>query len=83
MALKALTKGEDELSDLEHLTRATSRYWFDSYCLETLGRLPQEVYPLITCRTYTQLQALSIVKGAYAEVVQRHHAAHRNQPKSA
>jgi hypothetical protein len=63
--------------DLQHLTRATPGYSDISLCLETLGRLPSEVYPKLTCREHTVLTAYHIIGAAYRDLAEHHHRSSR------
>ena len=57
-------KSEDDMTDLELLSRAPDEYWFIDLCLEKLHRLPSEMEALISNREYVTLQAYATVKRA-------------------
>lgn len=77
LALRKLGQGLHELSDIDHLTRVAPAFAEISLSLETLGRLPSEVVPRMTCREHAILTAHGMVKSAYAELVQAFYARQR------
>ena len=56
----------------------TDEGWWLTLCLETMGRLPSEMEPLVTAREYTILKARSVVQSAYHKLLTAHAAEQRS-----
>lgn len=65
-ALSRVGLAEDDLTNAEHIARASDEYWWVDFCLTTLGRLPGEV-PDLPLSHVCELRAYGLVKAAYEE----------------
>lgn len=78
MALWLLSRADDDLTDLEHLTRTEPAHWWYRWCLSNLHAPPHWIDPLITMRQYTDIQAHELVSNALERAVQKHHRPQRS-----
>jgi len=84
LALKKLRQSLSDLSDREHLLRATATYAWHAFCLETLHALPDQVAQVMPCRVWTTLQAFFLLQSSYQELSAWHaRSAARRGPERA
>ena len=84
LALKKLRQSLSDLSDREHLLRATATYAWHAFCLETLHALPDAVAAVMPCRAWTRITAYHVLQGAYQELSAWHaRSAARRGPERA
>ena len=67
-ALELVGRSDDDLTDVELLTKGSDDFWYITLCLDSLHRLPSEVDRILLCREYTALQAHAVVQKAMTDL---------------